>query len=412
MGGLRIVAVNHRHPEVAHVGALRVRCFADALARRGHQMVLVTESLRPEDPAPAPEAWAWALSEHDWREPLLLPCPPRRRSPVSRARSGEWPAPLNKALLASGYVVRGGVFGDWVAGTRPYWRLLARAFRPQVTWGSFGNTGAWLIARGIARAARCPWVADLKDSWRYFIPEGLRGGVARRFRDAAAMTALSRYYAEEAKRWFGRDPVVIYSGVDARLVRECVDAPPDPNRLTLVGSVYGHDSLDSLMCGIASWAEGRAGKGGDKLRLEYFGADGAAVEAASHLLKGVCRVEIRGFRPLPEMYAALRGSRLNAYIRDGRGPFHHKLFELLSVDRPILCLPPEGAEARAIVAHTGGRLYGCREPEEVQAALDAVWRGPIEPAGVDRDRILDFSWDAQAGRLEEVLATASGTVGG
>ncbi|WP_096700113.1 hypothetical protein [Magnetospirillum sp. 15-1] len=58
---MRAVFVSHLHPETNHVGAVRVREFAQAMARRGHRIVLLTQSLTPRDPAPDPDGLAAAL---------------------------------------------------------------------------------------------------------------------------------------------------------------------------------------------------------------------------------------------------------------------------------------------------------------------------------------------------------------
>ena len=48
---MKLVLVNHCHPDRPHVCALRMREFARALARKGHQVVLLTGTL---DDAPSP----------------------------------------------------------------------------------------------------------------------------------------------------------------------------------------------------------------------------------------------------------------------------------------------------------------------------------------------------------------------
>ncbi len=53
MSGLRIIMVGHCHPDMPHVCAMRVRCFAGAMAGRGHRVVLLSESLAGDGPAAA-----------------------------------------------------------------------------------------------------------------------------------------------------------------------------------------------------------------------------------------------------------------------------------------------------------------------------------------------------------------------
>ena len=77
MDGLRLVFVNHCHPEMAHVCALRARSFADAMTRRGHRVVLLTETPARDAPAPHPDDLVRGLNIHDWNHPYFLACPPR-----------------------------------------------------------------------------------------------------------------------------------------------------------------------------------------------------------------------------------------------------------------------------------------------------------------------------------------------
>ncbi len=138
MDGLRLVFVNHCHPEMAHVCALRARSFAETMARRAHQVVVLSETLRPDDDASADELGR-ALMAHDWTIPFRLACPPRRAPLLRRARE-------------------------------------------------------------IAKRSAAPWAMDLKDGWDQFVPAGMRGSTARRFAGAAAAAALSEAHVAELGR--------------------------------------------------------------------------------------------------------------------------------------------------------------------------------------------------------------------
>lgn len=393
MRALRILAVNHLPPDAAHIGGRRVAAFAAALARRGHRVVLLTAATTTTTAEPD-----W--DGHDWATPLHVARPPATRRALAAAREGAFPTAVNKAILGAHYLLHGGVFDDWVAGTRPLWPAVAGRFRPQVAWATFGNTGAWAIARAVARRAGCPWVMDLKDNWERFVPKPVRGATARRFADAAAATALSEAHALQVERWFGKRAAVVYSGLASSLMAPGGDAD---GGITLTGSVYEPASLATLFGGIAAWARGRSGP---RPVLSYFGGEGEAVQAAARVLNGACEVRIEGFRPLAEMHAVQRRARVNAYIRTDKVLFHHKVFELLAAGRPVLSVPREGAEAERIAAAVGGRLLGCADPAAVRAALDAVWDAPAP--GVALDRLAGYTWESQAAVLEDVLCGVAG----
>ena len=406
MDGLRLVFVNHCHPEMAHVCALRARSFAEAMARRGHRVVLLSETLSPDDDATTAGAFGRNLSAHDWTVPYRLACPPRRAPLLRRARIGRLPWPCNKAVLAAAYAIDGGPFADWVDGARPYCEALVENFRPQAVWGIFGNTGAWLIAREIAKRSAAPWVMDLKDGWDHFVPVGMRGLTARRFACAAAATALSEAHAAELGARFAIAAEVVYSGIPS----EALDPPGPAHRaltsdIVVSGSLYESESVDILIAGLRRWLAD--GPHGARPRLRYFGADGDRLREAVSGLGPMCEIDIQGYRPLDELFEALRDSRVNLYVRSPRTRFHHKLIELLSCGRPIVSIHQESAEAHRIAAELGGRLTGCDSVAELARGLGEAWRSDTF-APPERDRMARYTWGAQAAVLERVLERVVG----
>lgn len=399
MDGMRLVFVNHCHPETPHVCALRARGFAEAMARRGHRVVLLSETLSPDDDAPTAAEVGQALRDHDWSAPYRLACAPRPAPLLRRARLGDLPWPCNKAVLAAAYAIRGGPFADWVDGARPYWDVLKTAFGPQAAWGIFGNTGAWIIAREVARRAGAPWVMDLKDGWDHFVPAGMRRATAWRFAGAAAATALSQAHAAELRSYFAVAAEVVYSGIPPEALEPSSRPPAAATSgaalsgdIVLSGSLYDSESVDILVAGLGLWLAG--GADGARPRLRYFGADGDRLRHAVARLGPSCDIDIQGYRPLPELLEALGHSRVNLYVRSPRTLFHHKLIELLSRGRPIVSIQEESAEARRIAAAASA--------EELARELDQAWRAPafVPP---DRAGLARYTWDAQAATLEATL---------
>ncbi|ARJ66588.1 hypothetical protein WV31_13370 [Magnetospirillum sp. ME-1] len=392
---MRLALVNHLHPESPLVGATRLREFARALAGRGHQVVLLTEAMAGAAPPDEPASLAARLEGHDWTAPLMVSARPCRLPLLESLRQGRLPRPVRAVLIAGLYLGRGGVFPDWSLGTAPLLPVLARRFRPQAVWGTFGNTDAWIIARELAALAGCPWVMDVKDKWDAFIPALFRSYLARRFGDAAAMTALARSYLDHMRPRFSCPGHVVYSGVSRSLLAESTTGEAE-DRLTLSGSTYSADTLAALMAGIAGAV--RPGT-----IFTYAGADHRAVAEAARNLP--CVVDIRGQLPLDELVTLQRRSFANLYCCVGdHDRFHHKLIELLCVGRPIVCLPPDGPEAEGIARATAGVFTGCSTPDEVARALGAAWEHRSQPVEGDRDRLAAFGWDGQAAILEKVLA--------
>lgn len=399
---MRLVFVNHCHPETPHVCAIRMREFAAAMAGRGHQVVLVTSSLGDRPGTGLPGNLGAALAAHDWTRPFLLETPPSGFSAIARARQHGIGYGIGKVLLAASYFCGSGVYPDWRAAVRPHLQILARGFRPEAVWGTFGNTSSWVIARDIARAAGCPWVADLKDHWESFIPRQFRSLLAGRFADAAAMTAFSGEHRDTVQRWFDRDAAVVYSGVDPALFRTV--AAPGGDVVTLTGAIYDRASLDGLIGGIRFFAESLPEMRRAKLLFRYAGHDRAEVEAASAALDGLVACDIRGQQPLADWAGILSGARVNCYVKSGV-TFHHKLFDLLAAGVPVLTLPPETGEAMEIADAVVGTLLGAHDPAGV---ADILKRVVGEPAGRNETAADSLSWAGRAGALEAVLQSVIG----
>lgn len=395
---MRLLFVNHCHPETPHVCGTRAARFAEACAGAGAQVVLLTQTLEDRPAEHRPQDLAARLAAHDWSRPFLLACEPRPDPLLERFRDGTLPVVARKGLAAAYYLAMGGVFTDWRAGSRPYWPVLAETFRPRAVWASFGNTDALAIGRAVARRSRCPWVMDVKDPWSVFIPGPVRALTARRFNDAAAVTALSPDHARDAARWFSKPATVVYSGIgEDLLTQDMPDRPPGgPHRLLLMGGLYGQAGLEALLAGIEQW---RLARHPDAVELVYAGGEQARIlETAARVAPGL-PVEALGYLSLGRIRELAAGCRATLYVRAPRALFQHKLFELVSLARPILCLPPECDDARALAAELGARLFDCAQPGDVAAALDAC------PAACppDRQALARYGWDAQARVLMNVF---------
>lgn len=392
---MRLVFVNHCHPDMPHVCATRQREFAAACAAAGHRVVLLTETLPGTSSSLSPEALPASLETHDWRVPYRLACAPVAGRLVAALREGRLAAPLRKPLIAVCYLAQGGLFTDWRDGSRPYWPALARVFRPEAVWASFGNTDAWAIGQGIARLSGCRWVMDVKDPWSVFMPSPLRAILAARFADSEGATALSAGHADDAARWFARKPEVVYSGIDESFLSAPPPAPRDGRTLLIVGGLYSAPNLDAVIDGIGRWA-----KGGES--VAYVGNENGRFLDAARPLAPRVRLQALGFVGLDRLRALAADAAALLYVRNPDALYQHKLIELLSLDRPVLCLPGESAESRAIAAELGARLIACDDAPALAAGLErALGEGPV--AVVDRARLARYTWAAQARRLLAIL---------
>ena len=412
MGPIKILIVGHCHPALPHVCALRTKGFAEGLARRGHDVVLMTGALPETVAAPTVDSITERLAKPLGAEPLVIGCLPQGHGWSRRARHGQFPSILNKMILAGSFLVHGGLFTDWVAGSKAYWPVLADQWRPDVVWATFGNTGAWLIAQGIARRAGCPWIMDIKDPWSDFIPAPMRRLLAGRFGDAAAATALAEIHGVELRRWFGGVPAItVPSGVDIPAPETKTAAPDtDALRISLVGSLYDEADLTTFLAGIRAWGEARRARSAHSAEaprraiLEYFGAEEDRLRDATKDWRDVCEIRTPGFVSPAELALRLQASHINAFV-NARSGFRHKVLEFAVAGRPILCLPKVGADECRIVEQTGGILHNCATAADVKSVLDALDsnENPEAVVPVDVER---FSWDARSAQLEDVFGQA------
>lgn len=397
---MRAVFINHCHPGVPHVCGLRAGRFAEALAARGHEIVLLSEVLHPGDFGLVPGDLPAALANHDWRLPFVLPCRPHGYERIVRARHGQLPEGWRQMVIAWSYAKHGGMFPDWQAGAASYFPILAETFRPDVVWGTFGNTDTWRLCQGLAARAGCPWVADFKDNWAAFVPSGLHTLMAARFGDAAGMTVYSCAHCDQADVLFPRTmKTVLYSGVDA--VGDVT--PPsggDAVTLTLTGSVYDQALLAELLAAVDTWAARHPSR---ETVLHYAGNDGEAVAAAS--LGCRYRLKLEGYLPQDELHALQSDASANLYVHNPRCLMHHKALELIAMGRPVISYPGETDEVKDLAAEVGGSLFAAANGQEaVEALAVAVDNPPPVPA---RSRREAFTWGHRAGVLEKVLGDAA-----
>ncbi|MBT3359050.1 MAG: hypothetical protein HN403_05430 [Rhodospirillales bacterium] len=399
--GLRAVFVNHSHPDKKHVSALRLTSFARVLAARGHKIVLFTETLNPDDPAPSVTQTQTDLGGHDWTQPFVLPCPPKPAPLLARARVGGLGFGARQCVLGASYLFRSGVFTDWQEGARRYFPVLDKSFRPQIVWGTFGNTDAWNIARGLADLSGCPWIADVKDNWSAFLPRGFARLIAARYRDAAHMTVYSEGHRDEADRWFSQNKTVIYSGFNEDS-RPPIPQEPAQFRILLTGSIYDDACLARLIGGIRDWLPGFA----NDVVFSYAGNDGERVKRQAQSLQGLCEIDIRDFLAYDELIALQKASSINVYIHNPRSLFQHKTLELLAPGVPVIAIPGESREAVRIADEMGGRLLLCDTQDQVCSALQKI-SADARPT-VDIDKMNAYSWQAQAGNLTRIFERVIG----
>jgi hypothetical protein len=406
---MKAIFISPVHPDTPHVSSMRMRYFADALARRGHRIVLLTPPLEAAGHASdlTPDAVECAVAAHDWTVPLHVSTPLSRGRWLLWLRDERLPAPVRRAASALLLAFLGGPeSARWVAGARPYRTALGEGFRPDMIWATFGGISTLVLAQSLAKAAGAPWVMDIKDNWEAFVRPPLCRFVANRFRDAVAFTANSRHHEEIAAKWHTQPHIVIYSGVVPEMIApEAARPDPDVFRITLTGSVYdGENKLKRFLGFLTRWLNTLTSAQRDRIEFHYAGSAAEKVDHALHVSPLPCRTFVQKSIPLRELGTLCQRAAVNCYIWYPV-TFHHKLLELLCCGRPVLSFPGEHEESIQLAAEVGGDLRSCSGGEDVNNALDDVWSKwesgssavghPFDSSGL--------SWGARAAALESFL---------
>lgn len=398
---MRLVFVNHAHPEIRHVSGMRLGRFAQELARRGHQVVLLTSAV-PDAPSidPAgPKLTAW-LAGHDWNQPLVVAVPALRRRSLELIRQSRVPSVLRRALTLWQFVVHGGVFADWKAAADATSRQLAVEFRPDMVWGTFGNTTNLTMAQQLARRAGCPWAMDIKDNWTAFIPKALRCPMAWRFRDAAGWTSNSQHHRQVAMQWLPSTPTeVIYSGVADEFFERAAPARGNERpQLLLVGSVYDDVRLRKYLAAVREWIENLPPLEQTGLVFAYAGSDSERVEVALNEVRLPCAIRVLGQIPISELARLAAVSFATSYL-SASFTFHQKLLELLVCGRPLVCFPGESAESKVLALQTNTMFMSCETEVEVKESLIKAWERRKQDAR--GNQLPPWRWTDLAGTLEQ-----------
>jgi hypothetical protein len=392
---MRLLFINETHPATQHVAGMRLHHFANALARRGHEVLHLTGP-DPHHDGPA-LAMLDGLKAHDWSEPFVLPISP---PPPRPSRSVDKPELVRRARILWSFLQHGGPFPEWGGEARLGAALALTRFQPDLIWTTFGNSSNLAVARSVARDSRCPWVIDFKDNWETFTPPALRMLLAKRFGGATGATANSAVQQHIAARWFPQLPTrLCYSGVaDEFFARDLSDEVPDRGRtLLLVGGTYDRDMLRAYLAAVAQWRGKLAADERIDFRFHYLGSDHALVRAeVAHTELAGCAT-IDEYLPLGEFVRHVRRAFCCSYLWAPHG-FHHKLLELLVASRSVVAFPGEHPESRFLASQSETPFHVCASAKDLAAALGQCWANAFIPA---KDNCKpDWRWDDFAVGLE------------
>ncbi|MGH8815925.1 MAG: glycosyltransferase [Achromobacter pestifer] len=432
---MRILLISYEFPPSRSPRALRWRYLSRELALLGHEVHVLVPDLG-EPGVELPRTPGRVVIHRSFPGPIgwLIGASNRRRSgrPENRVES---PAASNAARLnwrgrtmdlakrLAGLLLFPDVRAEWTPWARRALRRLLLEIDPDAVVTS--HEPASTLPLGIyAKRLGFTWVADLGDPvCAAYTP--------RRWRRRAAVlearvSALADrvFVTNEATRTLlverhGQDPhrcVVLPNGYDDRRARDGqqdLDTLSfDETRLELVyaGRLYGYRDPAPLL---------RAVAGTEGVRLTLVVPDPPPTDDATTMAAAVGeRLRVLGPQPHAHVQRMLERADVLVNFGDRGQPVRTpaKLFEYFGIERPILHVHSEGADAAAGLLRGLRRGWSCADDEHALAQLLADLRQRKREGALHRDLALaslaDYAYSTLGRRLEGFLkeaASAGGT---
>lgn len=389
---MRLLFVNYLHPDSGLVGAVRMQRFAEELARRGHQVVLLCSC--PNGQPDTPASFAGRIQRQDWSMPLVLAL--HDDTAAAHAAAREPIAIVRKARTAARLLLREGRFWRWQRTAATFRRHIQDLFTPELAYATFGDLDSLAVARDYARQAAIPWVMDIKDPASIFIPGKLAPWLMRRYRGAVAVTMNSEYQRSHNGSWVDDRSVVIYSGVEP---------PPDgpasfePTHVALVGSLYDDEAATHLLRGFDDWRR----QSQPMARLYYFGTDAARLAGLAERMGLTQGLVIESQIPRAALLARCRQMAALLYVTHPEGAFNHKLLELAALGRPLIVSGASNPETERLCQRFDIPLTAVASEFAVSQSLAAA---AVTPTRSMQSMCERTAWSSVAGQLEQVLAAA------
>jgi glycosyltransferase involved in cell wall biosynthesis len=383
----RVLIISYYWPPNGGAGVYRWLKMSKYLPEHGWQPVVYTPSnpeMAAEDPGLVKEVGAGVeVIRRPITEPFSLykRFTGRRQDErvqtafLSERSSGGWKEDLALWVRSNFFVPDARVW--WV---RPSVRHLT-AYLHQHPVDAIVSTGPphsmHLIARRLKQATGIPWLADFRDPWTdidYYGQLKLSRWADRRhhrleravLQEADAVVTVSWSWARDLARIGGRAVEVVTNGYDGADVPH----PPEPvdERWSLVhvGSMSATRDLPGLWKALALRMETDA-ELRDRFVLRFIGpVDHSVVESATAAGLGGY-IERAGRVSHAEAMRAMQGARvLLLPINDtpnSAGILPGKLYEYLSVGRPVVAVGPAEADVARVL---DGRLLMPRDPDPAQ----------------------------------------------
>ncbi len=410
----RILLVAQLAPPSPLSAARRVAGFAKYLGRRGHRVVVLCSNLSGGGPvegaARVVRTRDVMTSRFNWR----------RGSFDALQGTAQGAAPMPSKLEE--WVIPDLAILSWVPFALPRALQLHREERFDVVWTSGPPPTTYLTGLALQRLRGVPWVADIRDGWRFersrtdfplAAMRALDGQLERRLLSAAdRLTAISQPMADDAHERLGvRHATTLSNGFDLEELQG-LDGPipdgllsPDRHSLLYTGRLgYVARSPKPMLDGLRALRR-RDPAAAEKIEVLFAGPlreeERAQIEAPE--LAGMVRA-LGAFDRLTTMRLQRAADTLLLLTTGIRSETGQKLYEYLSTDRPILVVGDRTEAARVVVDNGGGLAVPLEDPEAIAGALADLAHGrtAISPDGIARR----FHYATLAEELEGELEAA------
>lgn len=414
----RILLVAYYYPPLNSIGARRPSALAKWLRRRGHDVTVLTSvnsGRLPDDRARG------TVRAHD-----LLATRLNWRGRSHAVATGQVDAPWNPG--------------------RGFWGSIVVPDIQLVSWAPFALGQALRLHRrrhfdvvittspvesvhavGIALQRKgVPWIADMRDGWRFEAPREdwplkLQRWIDARLeqlvvRRADEVVIVTEPLAADLRARHGIAVETLTNGFDPddvptaepELDRNSGD-PCGPGGRPLVlahtGGIGRERTLRPLLAALARLAKQQPGLH-ERIRLVLAGAQTPEERALYAQRDFAPFVEHHGFVPREQALALQRSADVLVLVTTGvrRGEATGKLFEYLAARRPILVLGTETAAATMVEEAGAGVAIPVRDVDAAEAAVRRILAGdfPSPPPGA-ADR---YAYPEIAARYEQVIERA------
>ena len=420
MPARRILLVAQLAPPSPLSAARRIAGFAKHLGRRGHDVVVVCSNLSGGGPVEGARRVVRTrdlmTSRFNWR----------RGSFAALQGTAQGAAPMPSEL--ENWVIPDLAILSWVPFALPRALALHREQPFDVVWTSGPPPTTYLIGLALHRRHGVPWVADLRDGWRFertrtdFPLAPMRAADAwleRTLLGAAdRLTTISAPMAEDARARLGvREAHTLSNGFDLEELADVAGADgipdgilhPERHSLLYTGRIgYVGRSPEPILAGVRELKR-RDPEAAAKLEVLFAGPlrDNEREQIEAPDLEGTVRA-LGAFDRQTTMRLQRQADSLLLLTTNIRGETGQKLYEYLAADRPILVVGDRTEAARVVTAGQAGTAVPVDDPGAIADGLADLVRGRVQIAAGGVAHQFDYGalTDELVGHLEAAIAAA------